>query len=202
MAWMIEELILASASPVRARLLSAAGVEFRVDPAAIDEERIKRQFRGADRPAADCALALAEAKASSIAARSSRAPVIGADQILVCGDTWFDKPEDLGAARRQLQELRGRTHELVTAVCVMQQETRLWHTVSRPRLRMRNFSEAFLDEHLMGGGAALLGSVGAYRLEGRGVQLFDRIEGDYFAILGLPLLELLGFLRDRRMLLS
>ena len=199
---MIEELILASASPVRARLISAAGIDIRVEPAAIDEEWIKQHFREASRPAADCALALAEAKASSIAARSSRASVIGADQILVCRDTWFDKPEDLGSARRQLQELRGRTHELVTAVCVMQQETRLWHTVSRPRLRMRSFSDAFLDEYLVGEGTALLGSVGAYRLEGRGAQLFDRIEGDYFAILGLPLLELLGFLRDRRMLLS
>jgi septum formation protein len=201
MAWMIEELILASASPVRARLLSAAGIEIRVDPAAIDEERVKQQFRGAGRPATDCALALAEAKAGSIAGRIRRAAVIGADQILVCGDTWFDKPEDLGSARRQLQELRGRTHELVTAVCVMQRETRLWHTVTRPRLRMRNFSDAFLDEYLAREGAAVLASVGAYRLEGRGAQLFDRIEGDYFAILGLPLLELLGFLRDRQVLL-
>jgi septum formation protein len=199
---MIEELILASASPTRAGLLSAAGLEIRVEPAAIDEETVKRQFRAANRPAADCAVALAEAKASSIAARSDRATVIGADQILVCGGAWFDKPEDLGAARRQLQELRGRTHELVTAACVMQRGTRLWHAVSRPRLRMRNFSDVFIDEYLAGEGAALLGSVGAYRLEGKGAQLFDRIEGDYFAVLGLPLLELLGFLRDRRMLLS
>ena len=199
---MIEELILASASPTRARLLSAAGIEIRVKPAAIDEGKVKRRFRAANRSAADCAVALAEAKASSIAARSDRATVIGADQILVCGGAWFDKPEDLGAARRQLQELRGRTHELVTAVCVMRQGARLWHTVSRPRLRMRNFSDGFLDEYLAGEGAALLGSVGVYRLEGKGVQLFDRIEGDYFAVLGLPLLELLGFLRDGRMLLS
>jgi len=199
---MIEELILASASPTRARLLSAAGIEIRVKPAAIDEETVKRQFWAANRPAADCAMALAEGKASSIAARSDRASVIGADQILVCGGAWFDKPEDLGSARRQLQELRGRTHELVTAVCVVRQGVRLWHTVSRPKLRMRNFSDVFLDEYLAGEGAALLGSVGAYRLEGKGVQLFDRIEGDYFAVLGLPLLELLGFLRAERMLLS
>ena len=171
-------------------------------PAAIDEGKVKRRFRAANRSAADCAVALAEAKASSIAARSDRATVIGADQILLCGGAWFDKLEDLGAARRQLQELRGRTHELVTAACVMRQGARLWHTVSRPRLRMRNFSDGFLDEYLAGEGAALLGSVGAYRLEGKGVQLFDRIEGDYFAVLGLPLLELLGFLRDGRMLLS
>jgi septum formation protein len=199
---MIEELILASASPVRARLLSGAGIEVRVEPAAVDEEAVKRRFHDADRAPADCALALAEAKAGRIAERRDQALVIGADQILVCGSKWFDKPDGFGSARRQLQELRGRMHELVTAVCVMQQGTRLWHTVSRPRLSMRNFSDAFLDEYLAGEGTALLGSVGAYRLEGRGVQLFDWVEGDYFAILGLPLLELLGFLRDRRILAS
>lgn len=199
---MIEGLILASASPVRARLLSAAGVEAQMEPAAIDEAAVKRVFRAESRAPADCALALAEAKAGRVAAQRDRALVIGADQILVCDGEWFDKPEDLGSARRQLQRLRGRTHELVTAACVVQQGTRLWHRVSRPRLRMWDFSDAFLDEYLAGEGDALLGSVGAYRLECRGAQLFDRIEGDYFAILGLPLLELLGFLRGRRMLSS
>jgi septum formation protein len=199
---MIEELILASASPVRARVLAAAGVKTRVEPAAIDEEKVKAEFRVGGRSAADCAMALAQAKAAAISERRDRALVIGADQILVCDGAWFDKPEDLGAARRHLKELRGRTHELVTAACVMRRGARLWHTVSLPRLRMRNFSDVFLDEYLAGEGAAVLGSVGAYRLEGRGAQLFDRIEGDYFAILGLPLLDLLGFLRDQRMLLS
>ena len=199
---MIEELVLASASPVRARLLSAAGVEFRGEPAAIDEGRVKLEFHAASRGADDCALALAEAKAGYVAGRNNRACVIGADQILVCGGAWFDKPADPGAARCQLQELRGRTHELVTAACVMQGETRLWQSVSRPRLSMRNFSDAFLDEYLEAEAESILGSVGAYRLEGRGAQLFDRVEGDYFAILGLPLFELLGFLRDRRIILS
>jgi septum formation protein len=193
---MIEELILASASPARARLLAAAGVQARVEPAEIDEMAVKQAFRADGRSAADCALALAEAKAGRIARNRYRTLVIGADQILVCADQWLDKPTDLATARAQLKTLRGRMHELVTAVCVVQQETRLWHTVSRPRLTMRNFSDRFLDAYLAVEGAAILGSVGAYRLEGKGVQLFDRVEGDHFAILGMPLFELLAFLRN------
>ena len=193
---MIEELILASASPARARLLAAAGVQARVEPAEIDETGVKQAFRAEGRSAVDCALALAEAKAGRIARIRHRALVIGADQILAYADQWLDKPADLAAARAQLKTLRGCMHELVTAVCVVQQETRLWHIVSRPRLTMRNFSDGFLDEYLAVEGTAILGSVGSYRLEGKGVQLFDRVEGDHFAILGMPLLELLAFLRN------
>jgi septum formation protein len=193
---MIEELMLASASPARAGLLAAAGVQARVEPAEIDEIAVRQAFRAEGRSAVDCALALAEAKAGRIAKNRHRTLVIGADQILVCADQWLDKPADLAAARAQLKTLRGRMHELVTAVCVVQQETRLWHIVSRPRLTMRNFSDGFLDGYLAVEGAAILGSVGAYRLEGKGVQLFDRVEGDHFAILGMPLLELLAFLRN------
>jgi septum formation protein len=131
-----------------------------------------------------------------------RAIVIGADQLLVCGEVWFDKPADLGQARTQLQALRGRTHELVTAVCAIQDGSRLWHAVSNPRLTMRHFADAFLDDYIPAEGADILGSVGAYRFERKGVQLFERIEGDYFAILGLPLLELLGFLRTKGMIQS
>jgi septum formation protein len=199
---MTETLILASASPTRARLLAAAGLGFRAEPAEVDEEEVKRVFRAEGRTAADCALALAEAKAGWLARRGDWAPVIGADQILICGGAWFDKPVDLDSARAQLQDLRGRTHELATAVCVVQRGTMLWHTVSRPRLTMRTFSDAFLEEYLAVEGPAVLGAVGAYRLEGRGVQLFDRVEGDHFAVLGLPLLELLGFLRGRGILPS
>jgi septum formation protein len=199
---MIEELILASASPARARLLAAAGIQARVEPAEIDEIAVKQAFRADRRSAVDCALALAEAKAGRIARNRHRALVIGADQILVCAAQWLDKPADLAAARAQLKTLRGRTHALVTAVCVVQQETRLWHIVSRPRLTMRNFSDGFLDEYLAVEGAAILGSVGAYRLEGKGVQLFDRVEGDHFAILGMPLLELLACLRNYGVLRS
>jgi len=191
-----EELILASASPTRAWLLATAGVEVRIEPAAVDEEAVKQTFRARGRAAVECALALAEAKARRVAGRHDRAFVIGADQILVCDDLWFDKPSDLGAARLQLEALRGRTHELATAVCVVQNRTRIWHTVKQPHLLMREFSDIFLDHYLAVEGAAVLGTVGAYRLEGRGVQLFERVEGDHFAILGLPLLELLEFLRE------
>jgi septum formation protein len=177
-------------------LLATAGVEVRIEPAAVDEEAVKQTFRAMGRAAVECALALAEAKACHVASRHDRAFVIGADQILVCDGLWFDKPSDLGAARAQLKALRGRTHELATAVCVVQNRTRIWHTVKQPHLLMREFSDIFLDNYLAVEGTAVLGTVGAYRLEGRGVQLFERVEGDHFAILGLPLLELLGFLRE------
>jgi nucleoside triphosphate pyrophosphatase len=191
-----EQLILASASPTRAALLAAAGVEVRVEPAAVDEEAVKQTYRAKGHAAVECALALAEAKARRVAGRHDRAFVIGADQILVCDGLWFDKPSDLGAARAQLKALRGRTHELATAVCVVQNGTRIWHTVKQPHLLMREFSDIFLDDYLAVEGAAVLGTVGAYRLESRGVQLFERVEGDHFTILGLPLLELLEFLRE------
>jgi septum formation protein len=199
---MTEGLVLASASIVRADLLAAAGVNFRIQPAELDEGLLKQACRAERRDAVDCALALAEAKARQVAARFGRAVVIGADQLLVCGEVWFDKPADLGQARAQLQALRGRTHELVTAVCAVQDASRLWHAVSSPRLTMRHFTDTFLDDYIPAERADILGSVGAYRLEGRGVQLFEHIEGDYFAILGLPLLELLGFLRSKGMILS
>ena len=199
---MTEELILASASPTRASLLATAGVEVRVEPAAVDEGAVKQTYRAKGHAAVECALALAEAKARRVAGRHDRAFVIGADQILVCDGLWFDKPSDLGAARAQLKALRGRTHELATAVCVVQNRTRIWHTVKQPHLLMREFSDLFLDNYLAMEEAAVLGTVGAYRLEGRGLQLFERVEGDYFAILGLPLLELLGFLRERGQLAS
>jgi septum formation protein len=200
---MTEDLVLASASTARAGLLAAVGFDFRIEPAELDEGFLKRACRAQGRDAAECALALAEAKARQVAERCGRtAVVIGADQLLVCGEVWFDKPADLRQVRTQLQALRGRTHELVAAVCVVQDGSRLWQAVSRPRLTMRNFTDVFLDEYISAEGAAVFGSVGAYRLEGKGVQLFEVIEGDHFAILGLPLLELLGFLRTKGMILS
>jgi septum formation protein len=195
-----ERLILASGSTARAALLRSAGVEFAVEPSAIDENAIKREFGVADRDAVGCAEALAAAKARAVAARHPDALVVGADQILVAGDEWFDKPGDSTAAGRQLRRLSGREHTLVTAACVIRRDIRLWHVVAQPRLTMRRFGADFLAAYIAAEGEALLGSVGAYRLEGRGVQLFERIEGDYFAILGLPLLPLLGFLRGRGLL--
>jgi septum formation protein len=192
---MDEPLILASASPIRKKLLVAAGLEVRVEPALVDEEAIKRIFQVDRQAAADCALALAEAKARQIAENHRHALVVGADQILVCDKIWLNKPADLADARAQLQALRGRTHKLVTAVCVVREVARIWHTVSSAKLTMRYFSDAFLDTYLGAEQPAALGSVGGYRFEERGIQLFSDIQGDYFTILGLPLLELLGFLR-------
>jgi septum formation protein len=202
MAWMGERLILASSSVARQRLLADAGLEFRVEPARIDEGRIKCRFVAAQRSASDCALALPEAKARRVAADHPCGLVIGADQILVCGDAWVDKPASLADARCQLQGLRGRTHQLITAACVVQEQACIWQGETWANLTMREFSDTFLDTYLAAEGTSILGSVGAYRLEGRGIQLFAQVEGDYFAILGLPLLELLGFLRGRSALLS
>ena len=194
---MAERVILASASTSRAHLLAAAGVAAQVQPSSFDEAALKRRLAAEGAAAGACALALAEGKAQQVAACAGDALVIGADQLLAVGSEWFDKPEDLAAARSQLRALRGRSHELATAACVVRAGTVLWQSVSVSRLAMRAFSDAFLDAYLAAEGAAVLGSVGAYRLEGRGAQLFERVEGDYFAILGLPLIELLGFLRAR-----
>jgi len=202
MAAMAEPIILASASTARARLLAAAGVPFSIEPAAIDEERIKNASREAGSPAMTCARALAVEKARDVSARHPEALVIGADQILVAGDEWFDKPTNLAEARAQLLSLRGRSHVLATAAYVVRGDKQLWHATCAPEMTMRSFSEAFLDRYIAAEGDALLGSVGAYRLEGLGVQLFERMIGDHFAVLGLPLLELLDFLRSRGVLLA
>ena len=202
MAAKAEPVILASASVSRASLLRAAGIAFTVEPAAIDEARLKAVARQrGDSPTA-CATALAAEKASLVSRRFPEALVIGADQILAAGTEWFDKPRDLAEARTQLRALRGRAHVLATAACVVRGGELLWHMTSAPEMTMRRFGEAFLEAYLVEEGEALLGLVGSYRLEGRGVQLFSRIEGDNFAVLGLPLVELLGFLRERGVVLT
>ena len=197
-----EPVILASASAARAGLLRAAGVDFTVEPAAIDESRLKREARQAGDSAVDCAIALATEKACVISRRHPDALVIGADQILAAGKQWLDKPADLGEARAQLRVLSGRTHRLETAAVVARGGVPLWRATSAPEMRMRWFSDTFLEAYVAAEGEALLGSVGSYRLEARGVQLFSRIVGDHFAVLGLPLLELLGFLRERGAVLT
>lgn len=200
MAKMRSDLVLGSGSAVRARLLRDAGVPFDIDPADVDEAVIKRSFRLDGLSAEACALALAEAKARHVASRHRGSLVVGADQILVVANEWLDKPVDLADLRMQLQKLQGRPHALVTAAVVIRDDDLLWRAISTPLLSMRRFTDRFLDAYIAVEGENLLGSVGGYQLEGRGAQLFNKIEGDYFAVLGLPLIELLDFLRQRSVL--
>lgn len=188
-------IVLASASPARAGMLAAAGVPFAADPAAVDEASVKHAMK-ADGAAADAvAEALAALKAQQVARRHPGLLVVGADQMLVCGGRWFDKPADEAEAREQLLGLRGRTHELVTAAVVVRDAEVLWHHVELARLTVRPFTEAFLDFYLDAMGGTVRRSVGGYAVEGLGAQLFSRIEGSHYAVLGLPLLPLLDFLR-------
>ncbi len=190
-----DPLVLASGSATRARLLADAGLPILVDPAAVDEEEIRASFQAEGRDAAACAAALAEAKATRVSGRHPGALVLGADQILDCGGRWLEKPRDLNAARAQLTQLRGKRHVLVTAAAVVRNGAIVWHVIDRAQLVMRAFSDAFLEDYVAAARDELLDSVGAYRLEGLGAQLFERVEGDFFTILGLPLLPLLDFLR-------
>jgi septum formation protein len=198
-------ILLASASAARRAVLEGAGLEFSVRVAAVDEAAIREGARAEGIPASETALLLADAKAARIAARMPEALVIGADQILVLrqGDAeqWLDKPADLAAAAGHLRLLRGRAHELATAVVCWRDGARIWQHVATPGLVMRDVSDAFIDAYLVLEGERLLGSVGAYRLEGPGVQLFRSVSGEHAAVLGLPLLPLLDFLRDHGVLL-
>lgn len=187
-------------------MLRDAGVAVENMPPRVDEDEIKASYRGEGAGVEDTAIALAELKAQSVSRKiMGAAPgrfVLGADQMLECGGIWFDKPVDLQAARAQLGALRGRAHHLISAAVLVKDGVRLWHHVDRAELVMRDFSEAFLDEYLGGIGAEVLGSVGAYHLEGVGAQLFSRVRGDFFTVLGLPLLPVLAILRSHGMLRS
>lgn len=188
--------ILASASPSRRALLANAGLDVQAEAARIDEDEVKASLRAEGADAAQVAETLAELKAQRIARRHRGALVIGADQMLECDGAWFDKPETLDHAAGHLAALAGRSHTLVSCACVVRDEVRLWHHLDRARLTMRPLSADFIAGYLAQVGEAALSSVGAYQLEGRGAQLFSKIEGDYFTILGLPLLPLLDFLRQ------
>ncbi len=189
-------LVLASASPVRLELLEHAGVRAHAEAARVDEEEVRTSLRAEAASAEQAAETLAELKARAVARRHRDALVVGADQILECAGVWFDKPPERARAAADLRALSGRRHALATAVCVVRDGTRLWHHRETAHLSVRALSDGFIESYLDAVGAAALGSVGAYRLEGLGVQLFSRVDGDYFTILGLPLLPLLEFLRE------
>lgn len=189
-------IILASASASRAAILHHAGLPFEAMPAHIDESAIKLAGAAAGETPGAVAQTLARLKAQRISARFPAALVIGADQILSAGDVWFDKPESTAEAESHLRRLRGQTHTLHTAVCCLRDSQMIWHHLATPTLTMRALSDDFIADYLAAEGDDCLSSVGAYRLEGRGIQLFERIDGDFFAILGLPILPLLGFLRQ------
>lgn len=196
-------LILASSSRVRRQLIENAGIiGLEVIPAEVDEGEIRASLLAES----DCiepdmvAGVLARAKAEAVSLTNPGALVIGADQVLALGARLFEKPADAATARDHLDRLRGRTHELHSAVVLAENGEAIWGTVETARLTMRRFSDEFLDAYLTQAGDAPLRSVGAYELEGPGIQLFERIEGDYFTILGLPLMSLLTKLRAREVL--
>ena len=190
-------IVLASKSRSRAAVLAGAGVAFETEDSQVDEGALKTRLLADGAGPREVAERLGEAKALAVSARRPDALVIGADQTLDLGGALYDKPADLAEARRHLTAMRGRGHALHGGIVAAERGEVVWRTTETSRLWMRDFSDAFLDGYLARGGAALLASVGCYQLEGEGAQLFERIEGDYFAILGLPLLPLLAFLRER-----
>jgi len=190
-----QPLVLASKSDVRGKILAAAGLRFEIRPAQIDERAVEAQ--AGPLHAAAAARLLARKKAESVAASQPGRLVLGADQTLARGNKRFSKPANRAEAAEQLRDLRGRTHELNSALALVRDGAVLFEHVDSARLTMRNFSDAFLNDYLDMAGGAALASVGGYQLEGVGVHLFERVDGDYFTILGLPLLPLLAFLREQ-----
>src|SRR5450631_3456527 len=192
--WLADQpLVLASRSESRRAVLAGAGIPLEVLPADIDERAIEAQA-GLKSPG-QIALMLARAKAAAVAVERPGRCVLGADQTLALADRLFAKPTDLAAARDQLRSLRGRTHELHSALVLVRDGAVLFEHCEIARLTMRDFSDAFLDSYVEAAGMAVTASVGGYQVESVGIQLFERIEGDHFTILGLPLLRLLQYLR-------
>jgi septum formation protein len=193
-------LILASRSEARAELLERARVPFEVVAAAVDEQAVRDGMLAEGAPARDIADALAELKARRVASRHPQRLVLGADQVLVADGIIHEKPADRAAARAQLASLRGRPHQLLSAAVVFEDGRPVWRHIGRADLVMRPFSDSFLEAYLDREGDAVLESVGSYRIEDGGAQLFARISGDIYTIMGLPLLELLDFLRTREVI--
>ena len=194
---MTDQIILASGSEIRATLLQNAGVDFAVSVARIDEDMIRQSLQAENASPRDIADTLAEMKAQRVAARHTGALVIGCDQILAHGTTILAKPETPEDALHQLQTLRGDRHQLLSAAVIYQNGKPLWRHVGVVRLQMRDASDAYLQDYISRNWDSIRHAVGAYKLEEEGVRLFTRIDGDYFNVLGLPLLELLSYLTLR-----
>ncbi len=196
-------LVLASGSATRRALLTAAGLTLTCLRPAVDESAALAALAAAGAPPEEAATTLAELKARSVETRAAPGSLLlGADQILELDGAWLERPADPAEARAQLLRLRGRTHRLVSAAVLVRDGSRIWHAVDRAELRVRPFSDAFLEAYLARAGAALTESVGAYRLEELGALLMERVRGDHFTIQGLPLLPLLGALREQGVLLG
>jgi len=195
--WLARQpLVLASRSDIRGKILAAAGLRFDIRPSHVDERAVESQSGATD--AAAVARHLARAKADAVAALLPGRLVLGADQTLARGARRFVKPADRAEAAEQLRALRGRTHELHSALALVRDKEVVFACVDTARLAMRDFSDRFLNNYLDMAGEAAISSVGAYQLEGIGIHLFERVEGDFFTILGLPLLPLLAFMRQAK----
>jgi len=189
------QLVLASGSKYRALLLKNAGLKFTAESADIDERIVEKPLLKANLEPGDIAMVLAEAKAQDVSTRYRDALVIGCDQTLSLADKLFHKPKDMKAARQHLLTLSGNTHQLNSGVVLVFNGKTLWRHLSIANMTMRDIGPRFIGNYLANIGEAALGSVGSYQIEGQGIQLFDKIDGDYFTIIGLPLLPLLKKLR-------
>lgn len=192
---MAEKLVLASASPSRRMLMENAGLTFQAVAAQIDERAVEREIEHRALGPDELALELACSKALEVSSRFPQALVIGCDQTMSLGQQVFHKPADRDEARANLLSLRGRTHRLNSGIVLVREGREIWRHLSTADLSMRDFSDGFLEDYLVRCGDDVMKSVGCYQLEGIGIQLFNSISGDYFTILGLPLLPLLGQLR-------
>ncbi len=191
---MSQDLILASGSEIRQKLLREAAVDFAVQTARVDEDMIRLSLNREQATPRDIADTLAEMKARKVSEKNPDAFVIGCDQVLNCAGQIMSKPASPEELRRQLQKLRGRQHELLSAVTICQAGAPVWRHIGVARLTMRRFSDDYLDSYIDRNWDSIRHSVGGYKLEEEGVRLFSQIEGDYFTVLGLPLIELLSYL--------
>lgn len=196
-----KRIILASKSAIRRQILDGAGLSYMAIDSKLNEEALKEKFFAAKNPIKDLPAHLALAKALNVKSNPEDI-VIGADQIMEMGGQVFDKPKTMTEARARLLDMRGKEHHLIGAVVSVRNGKQIWHHTSTTRLKVRDFSEEFIDTYLRDEGDEILYCVGGYKFEGRGAQLFEHVEGDFFSILGLSLLPLLAHLRDIEIITS